>query len=135
MFANFYIKHGDMENANQVYEKATQINFKTLDELSRVWASWVEEHLVRGFVDDAFTIIKQALFKRTHKEKGPHEKKETTESIGMSLKLWTLYVDMEHNFGTMETIKAAYKRMIELKVITPQILLNYAAFLQSKRLR
>jgi pre-mRNA-splicing factor SYF1 len=131
MFANVYIKHGDMENANQVYHKATQINFKTLEELSKVWASWIEVHLLRGFVDDAFVIIKQALFKRANKDKGPHDKKETTESIGMSMKLWQLYIDMEHNFGTIETIKAAYKRMMEIKVITPQILLNYAAFLQS----
>ncbi len=127
-FAKFYIANDDWKNANLIYHKATQINFKTLDELAKVWAHWVEIHLGVGLVEDAFKIIRAALMRRVSKA----EHKTTTEMITMSVKLWSLFIDMEHNYGTVDTIRAAYKRCIELKVITPQMLLNFASFLQGK---
>jgi len=47
-----------------------------------------------------------------------------------SLKLWTFYCDLEESLGTPESTRAAYDRIIELRIATPQIILNYAAFLQ-----
>lgn len=44
----------------------------------------------------------------------------------MNLNLWSFYIDLELNFGTFETSKLAYKKMMELKVITPYNLMNYA---------
>jgi len=79
-----------------------------------------------GLTDDAFKIIKQALFRRVNKS----ENKTVPDNITMSVKLWSLYIDMEHNFGTVDTIKAAYKRAIDLKIITPQMLMNFAYYLQ-----
>ena len=45
--------------------------------------------------------------------------------------LWSLYIDLEKNFGTFETTKAAYKRMLDLKVITPVVLINFTNFLEN----
>ena len=45
-------------------------------------------------------------------------------------KLWALYIDLEINFGTFETAKGAYRKMAEIKVITPVILLNFAQYLE-----
>lgn len=50
-----------------------------------------------------------------------------------SRKLWALYADLEESLGTFETTKAVYDRMMDLKVITPQMLLNYASFLEGKQ--
>lgn len=47
-----------------------------------------------------------------------------------SLKLWTFYCDLEESLGTPESTRAAYDRIMELRIATPQIVLNYAAFLQ-----
>ena len=47
-----------------------------------------------------------------------------------SLKLWTLYADLEESLGTLESSRAAYDRIMELRIATPQIILNYASFLQ-----
>ena len=84
-------------------------------------------HLNAGYTEDAFKIIKKALLRR-HIPASEH--KSVNDNIGMSLKLWSLFIDMEHNFGTVDTIKAAYKRTLELKVITPQMLLNFTNYLQ-----
>ena len=48
-----------------------------------------------------------------------------------SLKLWTFYCDLEESLGTPESTRAAYDRIMELRIATPQIVLNYAAFLQA----
>ena len=37
MFANFYKSHNDFKNANDVYYKATKINFRSIDELANIW--------------------------------------------------------------------------------------------------
>ena len=47
-----------------------------------------------------------------------------------NLILWQLYIDLEINLGTVQTIKDAYKKVAENKVITPIMLLNYADFLE-----
>lgn len=47
-----------------------------------------------------------------------------------SLKLWTFYCDLEESLGTLESTKAVYDSIMDLKLATPQIVLNYAAFLQ-----
>jgi len=41
-----------------------------------------------------------------------------------------LYADLEESFGTFKTCKAVYDRILELKIATPQIIMNYAIFLE-----
>ena len=47
-----------------------------------------------------------------------------------SLKLWGLYVDLEESLGTLESTREVYDRIMELRIATPQIVLNYALYLQ-----
>ena len=50
--------------------------------------------------------------------------------VHKSLKLWALYADLEESLGTFETCKAVYDRLLELRIATPQTILNYASFLE-----
>ena len=50
-----------------------------------------------------------------------------------SMKLWTFYCDLEESLGTQESTRAAYDRIMDLRIATPQIILNYAAFLQVRQ--
>ena len=43
------------------------------------------------------------------------------ERVHKSVKVWTFYLDLEESLGTMETAKAAYERVLELKIATPQV--------------
>ena len=52
--------------------------------------------------------------------------------VHKSLKLWSLYADMEESLGTFESAKAVYTRMLELRVATPQLVINFAAFLEER---
>ena len=47
-----------------------------------------------------------------------------------SLKLWSFYCDLEESLGTPESTKAVYASILELRIATPQIVLNYAEFLR-----
>lgn len=50
-----------------------------------------------------------------------------------SLRLWTFYVDLEESLGTFESTCAAYDHMLELRVATPQIIINYAYYLEENK--
>ena len=41
-----------------------------------------------------------------------------------------MYADLEESLGTVESTKAIYNRIIDLKIATPQIIINYALFLE-----
>ena len=49
------------------------------------------------------------------------------------MKLWGLYVDLEESLGTLESTREVYDRIMELRIATPQIVLNYALYLQVRR--
>ena len=50
-----------------------------------------------------------------------------------SLKLWSFYVDLEESIGTVETTKAVYDKILELRIANAQIIVNYAAFLEENK--
>lgn len=50
-----------------------------------------------------------------------------------SLRLWSFYVDMEESIGTVESTKAVYDKILELKIANPQIIVNYANFLEENK--
>ena len=41
-----------------------------------------------------------------------------------------MYADLEESLGTAESTKAVYNRIIDLKIAAPQIIINYALFLE-----
>ena len=49
------------------------------------------------------------------------------------MKIWSLYADLEESFGTFKTTKAVYERILELKIPTPQIIINYGMFLKDHK--
>lgn len=50
-----------------------------------------------------------------------------------SLKLWSFYVDLEESIGTVDTTKAVYDKILELRIANAQVIINYAAFLEDNK--
>lgn len=50
-----------------------------------------------------------------------------------SLRLWSFYVDLEESVGTVESTKAVYDKILEIKIANPQIIVNYANFLEENK--
>lgn len=60
-----------------------------------------------------------------------HDQSEPVQfRVYKSLKVWSLYADLEESFGTFKSAKAVYDRIIDLKIATPQIIINYGLFLE-----
>ncbi|KAJ4975610.1 hypothetical protein NE237_000716 [Protea cynaroides] len=50
-----------------------------------------------------------------------------------SLRLWAFYVDLEESLGTLESTHAVYERILDLRIATPQIIINYALLLEEHK--
>ena len=50
-----------------------------------------------------------------------------------SLKLWSFYVDLEESLGTVESTKAVYDKILDLRIANAQIIVNYASFLEENK--
>ena len=62
-----------------------------------------------------------------------HDETERVQSrLHKSLKLWSLYADLEEGIGTFKSCKAVYDRIIDLRIANPQIIINYGMFLEDK---
>lgn len=47
-----------------------------------------------------------------------------------SLRLWLLFVDLEESLGSLESTRVVYERILDLRIATPQIIINYAVLLE-----
>ncbi|RVW46317.1 Pre-mRNA-splicing factor SYF1 [Vitis vinifera] len=50
-----------------------------------------------------------------------------------SLRIWTFYVDLEESLGTLESTRAVYERILDLRIATPQIIINYSLLLEEHK--
>ena len=66
-----------------------------------------------------------------HMQEAEKEKEGPVQGrLYRSLKLWSFYCDLEESLGTLESTQAVYERILDLRIATPQLILNYALFLQ-----
>ena len=128
-FANFYLQNGDLKNANLVFDRATKVNYKTQEDTIKTWLLWAEMLIESGYAKDALLVAKNALFNR--KKSDEKEKRESFESY--NVQIWSLYLDLEQNSGSFETLSDAYRRVINLKVIIPYMLIDYTNLLEKNR--
>jgi pre-mRNA-splicing factor SYF1 len=137
--AHYYEKHKDLENAGVVMKKATEANYKTVDELALVWCSWAELEIRHNNYNEALQIMLQAvrepggsLMKKKSAaiEGGLKEDLSVHFRLHKNVKVWSLYLDLEESLGSVESCSCAYDKAMDLKVVTPQMALNYATYLE-----
>ena len=83
--------------------------------------------------ESASKILEHAC-QGTRPQKKNKGQEETTQkkatSLHANLRVWSFYVDLLENLGHNEQTKKAYERMMDLKIATPQTILNFTSFLQ-----
>mmetsp|Transcript_8004 Transcript_8004/g.17846 ORF Transcript_8004/g.17846 Transcript_8004/m.17846 type:complete len:890 (-) Transcript_8004:47-2716(-) len=131
-FAKFYEAHDDLDNARVIFEKATQVNYRAVEDLASVWCDWIEMELRHHKYEDALKVSRRAVGQR--KAAALKADKESVQlRIYRSTKLWCLSADLEESLGTLESARAAYDSALELKVATPTLVLSYAKLLTEKK--
>ena len=131
-FARFYLQHEDEESALLVYEKAVAVPFRSMEQLVGLYCEWVELELKAGRLQRARDILASVCRlqpRRRQLRDGKEEEQSVQQRVHRSTRLWSLYADLEENIGTLTTTRAVYDAMLELRVITPQLLLNYCELL------
>ena len=143
-FAKVYEKGGNVAKAEFVFEKASAVRYRTVPELAGVWCAWAELHLrAKGYararellgeaVEAPSTEEVDAWQAGQKRKQAAGEKRAPHPPAQMRLhknnQLWALYVDIEESLGGLDCARAAYDRMMELKVATAQNVLNYATLL------
>ncbi|KAI0831159.1 spliceosome complex protein [Trametes gibbosa] len=140
-FAKFYEEGGtkgeaeaDLDSARKILDKATKVNFKTVDELAEVWCEWAEMEIRHENYDEAIRVMQRAAAvpKNTKVNYFDHAL-PVQARLFKSLKLWSFYVDLEESLGTVETTKAVYDKILDLRIANAQIIVNYAAFLEENK--
>ncbi|XP_033228299.1 pre-mRNA-splicing factor syf1 homolog [Belonocnema kinseyi] len=129
-FAKFYEENGQLPDARVVFEKATLVAYMKVDDLASVWCEWAEMECRHKNFTEALRLMHRATAMPTRKV-AYHDESETVQMrLYKSLKVWSMYADLEESFGTFKTCKAVYDKIIDLKIATPQIIINYGMFLE-----
>lgn len=129
-FAKFYEKAKQVEEARLVFKKAVLVSYIKVEHLASVWCEWVEMELRHDNFNEAMRLMRQATSIPSRKV-AYHDDTETVQiRLHKSLKLWSLYLDMEESFGTVKSTMACYDRVIDLRIATPQTIINYGLFLE-----
>lgn len=129
-FAKFYEKAGQIEDARVIFDKAVKVPYKHVDDLASVWCEWSEMELRHNHSDQALKLMQKVTAPPSRKVAYHDETELVQDRVHKSLKVWSLYADLEESFGTFKTCKAVYDRIIELRIATPQIIINYGLFLE-----
>ncbi|XP_063727991.1 pre-mRNA-splicing factor SYF1-like [Symsagittifera roscoffensis] len=129
-FAKFYLDQKHVEEARMVYEKATQVPFKQVEELANIWCEYAEMEINLGNHEKAMKLMQRATTPPAKKAAYFDSSEPAQNRVYRSLKIWSLYADLEESMGTFRTAKAVYDAIIDLRIATPQIIMNYALFLE-----
>ena len=133
-YAKFYEQGGDLKTARIICEKAVKVPFKSVAELAEMWCGWAEMEIENENFDEAVTIMAKAT--QAPKRSTVDYFDETLspqQRVHKSWKLWSFYVDLVESQSTLEETKRVYDRIFELRIATPQTVVNYANLLEENK--
>ncbi|XP_042907950.1 pre-mRNA-splicing factor syf1 homolog isoform X2 [Parasteatoda tepidariorum] len=129
-FAKFYESHKQIDDARIIFEKAIQVSYTEVDDLASVWCEWTEMEIRHNNFETALKLMHRATAAPVHKGSYHDQSLPVQERLYKSLKVWLLYADLEEALGKFKSIKAVYDRIIDLRIATPQVIINYGLFLE-----
>eukprot|EP00123_Amoebidium_parasiticum_P017227 comp23760_c1_seq1/m.41135 comp23760_c1_seq1/g.41135 ORF comp23760_c1_seq1/g.41135 comp23760_c1_seq1/m.41135 type:complete len:846 (-) comp23760_c1_seq1:271-2808(-) len=130
-FAKYYEQHEQLDEARAVFDKAVTASYRKVDELAAVWCEYAEMEIRHGNTTRALSLARQATSQQSYMAND--DQNSIRGRLHRSLKVWSLYVDLEESLGTFESAKAVYDRIMDLRIATPQIVINYAMFLEENK--
>ncbi|KAK1766773.1 Pre-mRNA-splicing factor syf1 [Phialemonium atrogriseum] len=133
-YAKFYEAAGDLRNARVIMEKAVKVPFKSVAELADMWIEWAEMELRNDNFDEAVRIMAKAV--QAPKRSTVDYFDETLspqQRVHKSWKLWSFYVDLVESVGSLDETRKVYERIFELRIATPQTVVNYANLLEEHK--
>ncbi|KAL2840979.1 pre-mRNA-splicing factor syf1 [Aspergillus pseudoustus] len=133
-YAKFYERGGDLGTARVIFEKAVKVPFKSVAELAETWCEFAEMELRSENFDQAVEIMAKAT-KAPKKSTVDYfdETLSPQQRVHKSWKLWSFYVDLVESVSSIEETKKVYERIFELRIATPQTVVNFANLLEEHK--
>ena len=133
-YAKFYEKGGDLQSARIIMEKAVKVPFKSVAELADMWCEWAEMELR----NENFDMAVKTMAKATSAPKRSvvdyfDDSLSPQQRVHKSWKLWSFYVDLVESVSSLEETREVYERIFELRIATPQTVVNYSNLLEENR--
>jgi pre-mRNA-splicing factor SYF1 len=129
-FAKFYEQNGQIDDSRLIFEKATTASYTKVEDLATVWCEWAEMELRHDCFQEALKLMQRATAAPLKKVAYYDQNEPVQHRLYKSLKIWSMYADLEESFGSFKSTKAVYDRIIDLRIATPQIIINYGLFLE-----
>ncbi|XP_014772269.1 pre-mRNA-splicing factor SYF1 [Octopus bimaculoides] len=129
-FAKFYENAQQIDDARIIFEKAIKVPFKHVVDIASVWCEWAEMEIRNENYDNTLKLMQRVTTPPSRKISYHDETETVQDRVHKSLKVWSFYADLEESFGTFKSCKAVYDRIIDLRIATPQIIINYGMFLE-----
>lgn len=133
-YAKFYEAGGDLDTGRVIFEKAVKVPFKSVAELAELWCEWAEMELRNEQFDKSVEVMAKAT--QAPKKSTVDYFDETLspqQRIHKSWKLWSFYVDLVESVASLEETKKVYERIFELRIATPQTVVNYANLMEEHK--
>lgn len=130
-YAKFYEENGDIDTARVIMDKAVKVPYKSVAELADTWVGWAEMELRNENFDNALKVMETATLapKRSTVDYFD-ESLSPQQRVHKSWKVWSFYVDLVESVGSLEDTRKVYDRIFELRIATPQTVVNYANLLE-----
>lgn len=130
-FAKYYESKGDLASSRQIFEKAVGVNYRRIDELAEIWIQWSEMELRHDNFNEAVKVMERATTAPKNVKVDYYDESLSPQRrLFKSLKVWSFYVDIMESIGTVESTKAVYDKILDLKIANAQIIINFALFLE-----
>lgn len=129
-YAKFY-EETDIDTARVILDKAVKVPYKSVAELADTWVGWAEMELRYENFDNALKVMATAT--KAPKRSTVDYFDETLspqQRVHKSWKVWSFYVDLVESVSDLDETRAVYDRIFELRIATPQTVVNYANLLE-----
>lgn len=133
-YAKVYENGGDLRDARLILEKAVKVPFKSVAELAELWIEWAEMELRNENFEGAVNVMAKAVQAPKRSTVDYFDESLTPQQrVHKSWKLWSFYVDLVESVSTLEETRNIYERIFELRIATPQTVVNYANLLEESK--
>lgn len=129
-YARLYEDGGDLATARLILEKAVRVPFRSVAELAETWCAFAELELRAGNFDGALAVMAAATRAPQRSRVDYFDETLTPQQrVHKSWKAWSFRVDLVESVGDLPAVRAVYDRVFELRIATPQTVVNYANLL------
>ncbi|XP_009996171.1 PREDICTED: pre-mRNA-splicing factor SYF1, partial [Chaetura pelagica] len=129
-FARFYEDNGQLDDARAILTRATRVRFRRVEDLAAIWCEFGEMELRHHNYSQALGVLRKATALPARRAEYFDASEPVQNRLYKSLKVWSMLADLEESLGTFQSTKAVYDRILDLRIATPQIVINYALFLE-----